>query len=279
MQARMGRGGMEARPSSRLEEGLVDLLVPAANAEVSPHSPLAIASAGRSRLTILRGTLAQTDPTIDVAAWQALCAPYGVGAASRHPRTRTLVSPRFRSDLIRAGHGRSLCSLPGPGSGSARRAQVPVYPGFDGSLGNASLWQGGCVGPEDIDVKNAMTTRAAANNYHAAGCSGIYAFNWHSDGEDFRRALLEVVGDPKTLRGADKVYAAAHRVVVNHGFFNGGAAPLPPLFFPCLPSPPPSPYCSCFAAPVPFCMRAQPAHTPPPLTWPDRPRGPACAAY
>jgi hypothetical protein len=115
---------------------------------------------------------------------------------------------------------------------------VPVYPGFDGSLPNASLWQGGCVGPEDIDAKNVMTTRAAANNYHAAGCSGIYAFNWHSDGDDFRRALLEVVGDPKTLRGADKVYAAAHRVVVTEGFFNGGAAPC--LLYSSLACPPPS---------------------------------------
>ena len=90
-----------------------------------------------------------------------------------------------------------------------------------GSLPNASIWQGGCVGPESIDDKNELTTRAAANLYHAAGCDGIYAFNWHSDGSDFRRRMLEVVGDANTLQRVDKIYAAAHRVVVREGFFNG----------------------------------------------------------
>lgn len=53
-----------------LDEGLMDLLIPAGNAE--------------------------TDPTIDVSFWQTLCKPYG----------------------------------------------VPVFPGFDASLPNASAWQG-----------------------------------------------------------------------------------------------------------------------------------------
>eukprot|EP01051_Picozoa_sp_SAG22_P000308 SAG22_NODE_7_length_40155_cov_25.241356_21_plen_121_part_00 len=77
-----------------LEEDLMDLLVPAANAE--------------------------TDPAIDVAGWQALCRPYG----------------------------------------------VPVYPGFDGSVPNASIWQGGCVGPEQMDLKNELTTRSVLRMQH-----------------------------------------------------------------------------------------------------------------
>lgn len=132
-----------------LQEGLVDMLIPAANAE--------------------------TAPDIDVRAWQELCRPF----------------------------------------------EVPVFPGFDASLPNASAWQGGCVGPEPMEDKCELTTRAIAARYHDAGCSGIYCFNWHSNGRDFRRSLLEVVGDPSSLARLDKVYAAGHRVVLDEGFFAG----------------------------------------------------------
>jgi hypothetical protein len=40
-----------------------------------------------------------------------------------------------------------------------------------------------------------LTTCAIANRYWDAGADGIYAFNWHSNGADFRRGLLETVGE------------------------------------------------------------------------------------
>eukprot|EP01045_Picozoa_sp_COSAG04_P005489 COSAG04_NODE_255_length_18797_cov_46.325968_15_plen_81_part_00 len=49
---------------------------------------------------------------------------------------------------------------------------VPVYPGFDASLPNASQWQGGCVGPEPMEEKNVLTTTAIASRYHHHGADG-----------------------------------------------------------------------------------------------------------
>lgn len=77
-----------------LAEGLVDLLIPAANAE--------------------------TDPSIDVAAWQALCKPHG----------------------------------------------VPVYPGFDASLPNASAWQGEPAQKRELQLKNRTAINAMPNSVH-----------------------------------------------------------------------------------------------------------------
>ena len=42
----------------------------------------------------------------------------------------------------------------------------------------------------------------------------VYCFNWHSNGSDYRRDMLEVIGEPTALARADKIYAATHRVVV-----------------------------------------------------------------
>ena len=42
----------------------------------------------------------------------------------------------------------------------------------------------------------------------------VYCFNWHSNGSDYRRDMLEVIGEPSALAKADKIYAATHRVVV-----------------------------------------------------------------
>ena len=42
----------------------------------------------------------------------------------------------------------------------------------------------------------------------------VYCFNWHSNGSDYRRDMLAVIGEPSALAKADKIYAATHRVVV-----------------------------------------------------------------
>ena len=46
-----------------------------------------------------------------------------------------------------------------------------------------------------MEQKNVLTTCAIANRYWYEGADGIYAFNWHSNGADFRRTLLETVGE------------------------------------------------------------------------------------
>jgi len=38
---------------------------------------------------------------------------------------------------------------------------------------------------------------------------------------DFRRDLLETIGEPEALATTDKIYHAHHRVIVRDGFFAG----------------------------------------------------------
>ena len=93
-------------------------------------------------------------------------------------------------------------------------SDIALYPGFDGGL------PGTPVGPEDSETKDRMRTRAIASRYHRGGADGIYVFNWHADAHS-RRELLTQIGSEKTLRGADKIYAATHRVIVEQGDWRG----------------------------------------------------------
>lgn len=91
---------------------------------------------------------------------------------------------------------------------------VAVYPGFDGGLPDPH------VGPEAPPDKDRLRTRAIAARHWHLGADGIYVFNWHG-GRDTRRELLCQVGDPRTLAGVDKVYAATHRCLVAEGPWRG----------------------------------------------------------
>ena len=51
---------------------------------------------------------------------------------------------------------------------------IAVYAGFDSGLPDPF------VGPEALEVKDRMRTRAIASRYHRAGADGIYVFNWHA---------------------------------------------------------------------------------------------------
>ena len=129
-----------------IDEGLVDILIPAANAG--------------------------TDPSVDVSEFVDLC----------------------------------------------RDSEVVVYPGLDSGLPDPF------VGPEDVETKEKMRTRAITSGYHQAGADGIYVFNWHAN-RDSRRELLLQVGSAETLRGTDKIYAATHRFMVEEGAWRGAYRP------------------------------------------------------
>ena len=92
-----------------------------------------------------------------------------------------------------------------------RGTDIAVYPGFDCGLPEPS------VGPEDAGTKDRMRTRAIASRYHRAGADGIYVFNWGTS----RPELLCQVGSYDTLRGKDRIYAAAHRFIKKEGQWRG----------------------------------------------------------
>jgi hypothetical protein len=95
---------------------------------------------------------------------------------------------------------------------------VVVYPGFDARIDGFDFW--GFPGPEPLQTKEDMRTRAVANHYHNHGADGIYVFNWYG-GRDSRRHLLNQIGAPETLRGTDKIYAPSHRYRVQEGEWRG----------------------------------------------------------
>ena len=64
---------------------------------------------------------------------------------------------------------------------------IAVYPGFDSGLPDPF------VGPEELDTKDRMRTRAIASRHHRAGADGIYVFNWHAN-RDSKRELLSQIG-------------------------------------------------------------------------------------
>jgi hypothetical protein len=85
-----------------------------------------------------------------------------------------------------------------------------VYGGPDGPHG----------GPEDELKKRDMFMMGLASRFYYLGAKGIHVFNWHAN-RDSRRALLTSIGASQTLRGKDKIYAAAHRILWRQGAWRG----------------------------------------------------------
>ena len=77
---------------------------------------------------------------------------------------------------------------------------VPVY---------ACLSESRMTGEAGTVRKSRESYYARASNVWAAGANGVYMFNYFSDDSP----LFDVVGDPETLRGRDKVYTTGGRAV------------------------------------------------------------------
>ncbi len=117
--------------------------------------------------------------------------------------------------LIPAGNAVTDASIDVAGFAElCKGTDVAVYPGFDSNLPDPF------VGPEELEDKDRLRTRAIASRYHRAGATGIYVFNWHAD-RDSKRPLLKTIGSSATLAGRDKIYAATHRFVQREGAWRG----------------------------------------------------------
>ena len=95
---------------------------------------------------------------------------------------------------------------------------IAVYPGFDARIDGYDFWH--FAGPEPLQQKENMRTRAVASRYHDLGADGLYLFNWYGV-RGSRRELMTQIGSRETLRKTDKIYAATHRYRVHEGEWRG----------------------------------------------------------